>query len=117
METMLGEKCMSILDRKAATGAGKNFTTPQIQSPDCKMGTKATQRQVGGDHYKNMAIQPVKYIHANGIPFIEGCVIKYISRWRSVGGIQDLRKAIHFIELLIELESGETDPTIVDPPL
>lgn len=71
------------------------------------MGTdamSASDTQVGGGHYKDMPIQPVAYIHANGIPFIEGCVIKYVSRWRSKNGIEDLRKARHFIDLLIELE-------------
>lgn len=61
--------------------------------------------QVGGGHYKDMAIQPVEYIHKNKIGFIEGAVIKYVSRWRSKNGIQDLEKARHFIDLLIELES------------
>ena len=61
--------------------------------------------QVGGDHYKKLAIQPVEYIHKNNIPFIEGSVIKYVTRWRSKNGITDLKKARHFIELLIELEN------------
>jgi hypothetical protein len=61
--------------------------------------------QVGGSHYKKMAIQPVEYIHANNIPFIEGCIIKYASRWRDKGGIKDLEKIKHFADLLIELES------------
>lgn len=61
--------------------------------------------QVGGDHYKDFVIQPVEYIHQNKIDFIEGCVIKYISRWRFKGGISDLEKAKHFIDLLIELET------------
>jgi hypothetical protein len=60
--------------------------------------------QVGGDHYKKLAIQPIEYIHANGIPFAEGSAIKYLTRWRDKGGIKDLEKAKHFIELLIELE-------------
>jgi hypothetical protein len=60
--------------------------------------------QVGGEHYKNQKIQPIEYIHANGIPFAEGCVIKYVSRWRDKGGIKDLEKARHFIDMLIELE-------------
>lgn len=60
--------------------------------------------QVSGDHYKNLKIQPIEYIHANGIPFAEGCVIKYVSRWRAKGGIKDLEKARHFIDLLIQLE-------------
>ena len=61
--------------------------------------------QVGGDHYKNLAIQPIEYIHANSIPFAEGSVIKYVTRWRSKNGIADLQKALHFIRLLLELES------------
>lgn len=59
--------------------------------------------QVGGDHYK-LPIQPIQYIHANNLSYIEGCVIKYITRWRSKNGIEDLNKAIHYIELLKELE-------------
>lgn len=60
--------------------------------------------QVAGDHYKKLKIQPIEYIHANGIPFAEGNVIKYVTRWRDKGGIKDLEKARHFIDLLIELE-------------
>ena len=65
----------------------------------------AMAEQIGGDHYKNMAIQPVEFIHKNGIGFIEGCVIKYVCRWREKGGVDDLRKARHFIDLLIEMEA------------
>ena len=65
----------------------------------------ALETQIAGDHYRRMAVQPVEYIHANGIPFIEGCVIKYVSRWRNKGGVKDLEKARHFIDLLIELET------------
>lgn len=66
-----------------------------------------TGLQVGGLHYKKMPIQPVEFVHANGIPFIEGCVIKYVCRWRGKGGLEDLRKAKHFIDILIELEEKE----------
>ena len=68
--------------------------------------TDSLDQQVGGDHYKKLAIQPVMYNHANNIPYIEGCVIKYVTRWRDKGGIQDLDKAIHFIEMLKELENA-----------
>lgn len=61
--------------------------------------------QIGGDHYMKMAIQPVEFIHANGIPFIEGNVIKYVARWKQKNGIKDLEKARHYLDLLIELES------------
>jgi hypothetical protein len=67
--------------------------------------------QVAGDHYKNQAIQPVQYIHANGIGFFEGNVIKYVTRWRDKGGIKDLEKAKHYIEMLIELETNDEQPT------
>ena len=62
--------------------------------------------QVGGDHYKSLAIQPVEYIHANCLGYFEGNVIKYVSRWRAKNGIKDLEKAKHYIDLLIELEGG-----------
>jgi hypothetical protein len=60
--------------------------------------------QEGGDHYKTLAIQPVEYIHANKISYIEGSIIKYVTRHRSKNGAQDIRKAIHFCQLLLELE-------------
>ena len=67
--------------------------------------------QVDGNHYKHMKIQPVEFIHANGIPYLEGNVIKYISRWRNKNGMADLEKAKHYIELLIELETRACSKT------
>jgi hypothetical protein len=67
----------------------------------------ALQMQSGGDHYKTMPIQPVEYIHKNGIGFLEGCAIKYLSRHKSKGKAEDIRKAIHFCELILELVYGE----------
>ena len=61
--------------------------------------------QVGGNHYKNMAIQPVDYILANKLGYCEANVVKYISRWKIKGGIDDLRKAKHYIDMLIEDET------------
>ncbi len=63
--------------------------------------------QEGGDHYKALKIQPAEFCHANGIPFLEGNVIKYVTRHRSKGGVQDLRKAIHFLQILLKLEYAE----------
>jgi len=60
--------------------------------------------QVGGDHYKKMEIEPVEYIVKNGIGFLEGNVIKYVSRYQSKGGLEDLKKAKHYINLLINQE-------------
>jgi hypothetical protein len=62
------------------------------------------KNQVGGDHYKTMAIEPVEYIARNGIGFLEGNVIKYVSRHQSKGGLEDLKKAKHYINLLINQE-------------
>lgn len=62
------------------------------------------EKQVSGDHYKDMNIQPVEFIYANGLGYFEGCVLKYISRWRKKNGLADLEKAKHYIELLLELE-------------
>ena len=67
--------------------------------------------QVGGSHYKDMKIQPVEYIVANNLGYCEGNVVKYVSRWKSKGGVDDLRKARHYIDLLIEGEVDSTDTT------
>lgn len=67
---------------------------------------RVTETQVGGSHYTDMAIQPAEYILRNGIGWAEGCAISYLSRWRAKGGIEDLRKAAHTIELLIASEEG-----------
>jgi NTP pyrophosphatase (non-canonical NTP hydrolase) len=67
-------------------------------------------RQVGGTHYKGMAIQPWDFIDANDIPYLEGCAIKYVARHQSKGGAEDLRKAIHFIEKRLD-QMGELPAT------
>lgn len=64
----------------------------------------ALARQEGGGHYKDFAIQPIEFIHANSIPFLEGNVIKYVVRHKLKNGIEDLKKAKHYIDLLIQLE-------------
>ena len=67
--------------------------------------TSAMRRQVSGTHYRDFKIQPVEFIHANDIGFIEGNIIKYICRWRAKGGLKDLEKVEHYIQILRELES------------
>lgn len=57
-----------------------------------------------GLHYKDLAIEPIQYIEANKLPFHEGSIVKYISRWRVKGGVNDLKKALFYINRLIELE-------------
>lgn len=65
--------------------------------------------QVGGSHYKDKAIQPIEFIHANKLGFIEGSIVKYITRWREKGGVKDLEKIKHYVDLLIELEHREVE--------
>lgn len=64
--------------------------------------------QIGGNHYKIYKIQPTEFIHSNSIPFIEGNIIKYVVRHRHKNGIEDLKKAKHYIELLIKFEYENT---------
>lgn len=64
--------------------------------------------QAGGDHYKKMAIQPVEYITKNNLTFTEGLVIKYVSRHRVKNGAEDIKKAIHTLQLILQLEYGQT---------
>jgi hypothetical protein len=69
--------------------------------------SEANSRQVGGQHYQIMKIQVWDYIIANGIPYLEGNIIKYVSRWRDKGGLDDLLKAHHYLDKLIELKRSE----------
>jgi hypothetical protein len=70
--------------------------------------TSALNRQTGGNHYKNMIIQPAEYAEKNGLSLLEGNVVKYISRWKLKGApLADLLKAKHCIDLLIELHEVE----------
>lgn len=67
----------------------------------------ALSYQVQGNHYQ-MAIQPIEFIHANKLDFIQGSIIKYAVRFRAKNGAEDLRKIIHYAELLLELEYSDT---------
>jgi hypothetical protein len=64
----------------------------------------ATSEQVGGDHYKSLAIQPAEFIHRNGIGYLEGNVIKYIVRHKQKGRREDVEKAIHYCRLILEMD-------------
>lgn len=66
----------------------------------------ALDSQVGGDHYRKYQIQPVVFLHRNNIPFIEGEITTHVLRHRDKDGPKDLYKAIHYLQLLLELEYG-----------
>lgn len=63
----------------------------------------ANEIQIGGDHYKEKTIQPWDFIAANQLGYFEGNIVKYVSRWQNKGGINDLKKARHYLDKLIEL--------------
>ena len=69
--------------------------------------SKAYKKQIGGSHYQNFKIQPSQFVIENELLYPEGCVIKYILRHRLKGKKQDLEKAIHFIEMIIERDYPE----------
>ena len=70
------------------------------------MTSKALHKQVSGTHYMYMEIQPAEFINKNKLLFAEGNAIKYICRHSRKGGIEDIDKAIHFIEMIIERDYG-----------
>lgn len=79
---------------------------------DSQVETKsqsAFATQVGGSHYKNLAIQPLEFIVANNLDFPSGNVVKYVVRYKLKGGLEDLKKARHYLDLLIELEQAKLD--------
>ena len=68
----------------------------------------ALQTQEGGGHYKKLAIQPVEYIFHNKLEYLEGNVVKYVTRHKDKNGAEDIRKAIHYCQLILEMQYGES---------
>jgi hypothetical protein len=68
-----------------------------------ELASNANDVQVAGTHYKDKAIQPWDYIVANELGYLEGNIVKYVSRWRDKGGLDDLKKAQHYLAKLIEV--------------
>ena len=95
-----------------STGLEKGMaeTTQKYKSEARNALKSALETQIGGDHYKSCAIQPVEFIVKNEIKFLPGCAIKRLTRYNKPTGkgLQDLQKAIHEIQLMIELEYPES---------
>lgn len=75
---------------------------------------KTLETQIGGSHYEDMKIQPIEFILENNLSFLEGNILKYICRYKSKNGLQDLLKARHYLDILIEheqrgIESGDSE--------
>ena len=87
-----------------------NATTPPAQQEHNTEETKPIQQvsvtdtQVGGDHYTKLSIQPMRYSMENGLDALQHTIIKYVTRFRDKAGIEDLEKAKHCIDMLIEYE-------------
>lgn len=71
------------------------------------MSDSALGTQIQGNHYLGMKIQPVEFVNANNMDFLQGSVVKYISRHKLKGKKADVEKAIHFCKLILELQYGE----------
>jgi hypothetical protein len=72
-----------------------------------QMIERADDMQVGGNHYKDKSIQPWDYIIANDLGYLEGNVVKYVSRWKNKNGIEDLKKAQHYLAKLLEVANAK----------
>ncbi len=70
--------------------------------------------QVGGDHYHKLAIQPIEYISANRLGYCEGNIVKYVTRWKDKGGLEDLLKAQQYLAFLIE-SATKNDGMVAEP--
>ena len=96
------------METKRQVGRPRKVTQAVIQEFDKTMATlqkkTALQVQPGGDHYKNFKIQPVEFIVKNDLSFLQGCIIKRICRYKEKGGLLDLEKIKHEVDLLIQLE-------------
>jgi predicted SAM-dependent methyltransferase len=74
---------------------------------------KASEKQEGGGHYKSLPIQPIEYIMKNGLDYLAGNVVKYVTRHKAKNGAEDVRKAIHYCELILEhFYGGEGDDAL-----
>ena len=74
---------------------------------DLKNSTPANAIQHGGTHYKSKAIQPWDYIASNNLGYFEGNIVKYVSRWKEKNGVEDLKKARHYLDKLLELTEAK----------
>lgn len=93
------------LDASKPLGLTTNMRKSDMEN---EIPQSALDSQVGGAHYKNFAIQPVEFCMKNNLNFCQSSVIKYVCRYRNKNGVQDIDKAIHFLQLLKELEYGES---------
>ena len=80
---------------------------PNYNPPPSLLRTAANKRQHGGDHYKNGGTEHWDLVERYGIGYLEGCATKYVARWRKKGGVEDLEKALHYVDKLMELHQHQ----------
>ena len=100
-ERILGQKCL-----KCGEPFSRVVSSVGIAAGDPveirKDGAKPLEKQIGGEHYKKFPIQPIEFIVKNNIPYREANAIKYVCRHRSKHGAEDIKKAIHYLEMILE---------------
>ena len=89
------------------SGADREWIDHEVHKKMHLEMKNALKKQEGGNHYKDMKIQPVEFITANNLGFLEGNVVKYICRHHAKNGAEDIKKAIHYCELLLQTKYGE----------
>lgn len=98
--------CWQCRERANHTPPFAPFPVQPAYKPETQIEEQAPESaldvQEGGSHYKDMGIQPIEFISANNIPYHEANVIKYVCRHANKNGIEDLKKARHYIDMLIE---------------
>lgn len=87
----------------------KSIQIPDPYAEPAKPKIDPDKRQVGGDHYKKLKMQPIELVMQNDMGFCEGSAIKYICRHTGKGGADDIRKAIHYLQLLLKHKYGTTE--------
>lgn len=105
----------SLTNIGGATGGGAYLETNRVLPKALEKKVEEMQekevsaldKQVAGGHYKDLKIQPVEYIVANNLSFLEGNIVKYTTRHRMKGGAEDIKKVIHYCELILELQYGQ----------
>lgn len=94
-------RAVKVVQEKKTTQIVDAVATPEEE--EAFQAMTANAMQVGGNHYKGKAIQPWDYIASNNLGYLEGNIVKYVSRWKDKGGVEDLKKAMHYLTKLIEV--------------